>query len=239
MSTTLTQANVNRYIRIALGSPIVEVELTDEMITEITNQSLGVYGTWKPVEKFGQVSIIAGQQVYTLTADQVGKGIVEVFRPDLMRQAVSLDQFDVFRHHSFTPNLDPGDYYAERLWWKEVRRSAGSEDDWECILDPITGSAALFINPIPSASYTLSYFYIKDPTLAEVPGSDDDWIKDHILASCMVTLGHIRSKYKGVAGSEGSIDMDGEDLIARGEDKRKNVEEYLEKRGQVVPPIRG
>jgi hypothetical protein len=222
-----------------LGEPTIKVELDDEQIDEFIDQALGIYGTYKPVEKLGTINVIAGQQKYDLTASQVGKGIVEVFKPDLLRQPISLDQFDVFKYHTHLPNLDPADYYMERVWWKEVRRSAGSDDDWFLDYDNDDGTASLYINPIPSESFTLSYIYVVDPTLTQVPQSDDDLLKDYVLAMCKETVGEIRSKFKGVDGAESAINLNGEELKSEGREERTKIDEYLENRGQVVAPIRG
>ena len=238
MSTQLTEGVILEYVKFSLGAPVICVELDDEQLRKLIEQALGIYGTYKPVEKFGSLSVLVSQQKYSLTEAQVGRGIIEVFRPDLFRHAISLEQFDVFKYHTYLPNLDPGDYYQERVWWKEVRRSAGSDDDWEFIENP-TGGGTLYISPIPAQSFTLTYIYITDPTLSEVPVSDDDWIKDYILAMAMQVLGRIRRKFSGVQGAETSIDLDGADLVREGAELRKDMEEYLTGRGQIVAPLRG
>lgn len=222
-----------------LGEPIVEVEIEDDTIDEIIIQALGIYGTYKPAEKVGTINVLSGQQKYTLLANQVGKGIIEVFRPDIMRSPVSLEQFDVFKYHSRLPNLDPGDYYMERVWWNEVRMSAGSDDDWMLDFNQDDGTATLYINPIPSESYTLNYIYLTDPTLTQVPASDDDFMKDYILAMCKIVVGEVRSKFQSVEGAEGNITMNGEALKSEGKEERASFEEYLTNRGQIIPPIRG
>lgn len=239
MSSSLTQDVVISYVKLMLGDPVICVELDDTQIEAIITQTLGIYGTYKPVEKLGSIDALVGQQKYTLTVDQTGRGILEVFRPDLLRSAISLDQFDVFKYHTHLPNLDPGDYYAERVWWNEVRRSAGSDDDWEFVEAP-TGGGDLYISPIPSEAFTLTYIYIADPaSLAEVPGSDDDWIKDYCLAMAMEVLGRIRRKFGSVQGSESTIELDGGELANEGKEMRQQMEEYLTGRGQIVAPIRG
>ena len=53
MSANLTTATVIKYIKTMLGYPVVDVELEDEQYTEIITQCLGIYGTYKPIEKFG------------------------------------------------------------------------------------------------------------------------------------------------------------------------------------------
>jgi len=238
MSIALTETIVTEYIKLMLGDPVICVELDDSQILAIINQALGIYGTYKPVEKFGSVAALPTTQKYTLTYNQTGRGIIEVFRPDLLRSAIGLDQFDVFKYHTHLPNLDPGDYYQERVWWKEVRRSAGADDDWEFIEAP-TGGGDLYISPPPSEAFTLTYIYIVDPTLAEVPPSDDDWIKDYCLAMAMEVLGRIRRKFGSVQGAESSIELDGSDLVNEGKEMRQQMEEYLTGRGQIVAPIRG
>lgn len=239
MSASVTSDVIKRYVRRMLGEPVIEVEIENETIDEIIDQALGIYGTYKPVEKVGTINILSGQQKYDLTATEVGKGIIEVFRPDAMRSPISLDQFDVFKYHTHLPNLDPGDYYMERVWWKEVRMSAGSDDDWFLDFNYDDGTAVFYVNPIPSSSYTLNYRYVVDPTLAQIPASDDDLIKDYILALCKIVVGEIRSKFQGVEGAEGSIVMNGEALKAEGKEEKQTFDDYLANRGQIIPPIRG
>lgn len=216
----------------------MEVELNDDQIDAAINQALGIYGTYKPIEKWATIDVIASQQKYDIPAGSFGRGIIEVYTPDKLRQPVSLDQFDVFKYHVQYPNLSPGDFMMERVWWKAIRATAGSEEDWQ-VQNHHDGSASIYINPIPSEGFTLTYIYVVDPTLAEVPPTDDDWIQDYTLAICKEILGRIRSKFKGVQGAEQAIDMDGEELRQEGSSERETMEEYLTGRGQVVGPIRG
>lgn len=239
MSATVTTTVIKKYVRLMLGEPVVVAELEDDQIDEVISQALGIYGTYKPVEKVGTINVLAGQQKYTLTANEVGKGIIEVFRPDLMRQPISLDQFDVFKYHTHMPNLDPGDYMMERVWWKEVRMTAGSDDDWLLDFDPDDGTATFYVNPVPAESFALKYIYVVDPSLAQIPNSDDDFIKDYVLAMCKIIVGEIRSKYKGVEGAESAINMNGEELKTEGKEEKRDYDDYLANRGQIIPPIRG
>lgn len=238
MSAALTLKTIEQYVRRRLGEPVITVELTKDQIVEIANQALGIYGTWKPVEVWATTPVIPPGQKYTLTADKYGRGIIEVFRPDLLRQPVSLDQFDVFKYHTRLPNLDPGDFYAERIWWKEVRRSAGSDDDW-IVDDKLDGTADIYVSPIPSESYVLGLVIVKDPSFSEVPLTDDDFIKQYTLAMCKETLGLIRRKFGSVQGAETTIDMDGDQLVQEGKEEQKDLDEYLTGRGQIIAPIRG
>lgn len=237
MSASLTETSIIKYVRLSLGAPVIEVELVDDQIKELIAQALDIYGSGKPVEVLATTPVVPPGQKYTLSAGQYGRGIIEVFRPDLLRQPIGLDQFDVFKYHTLLPNLDPGDFYAERIWWQEVRRSAGSDDDWY-VDEKLDGTADIYITPIPSEAYVLSFIFVRDPTLAEVPIVDDDWVRDYSLALCKRTLGYIRSKYKSVQGAEQTIEMDGDTLRQEAKEEIALLEEYLAKRGQVIAPIR-
>jgi hypothetical protein len=239
MSSLLTQAVVTQYVKTSLGSPIIEVEITDEQIELMTDKALSVYGSKKPIERIFTFPSVPSQQLYTFTTSQVGRGIVAVATPDLLRQPISLDQFDVFKYHANLPNLDPGDFYMEKVWWNEVRMSAGSEDDWEAVYHYDTDTIDLYLNPIPSQSQTVCVWYVDNPTLRTVPKHDDDWLKDYALALCKNVVGRIRSKFKEVSGAEGAIELDGDTLLTEAKEEKEKLEEYLNKKGQTVPPIRG
>lgn len=222
-----------------LGAPVVEVELTSEQISIIVDQALNIYGTYKPIEKIGTISVLSGQQKYLLAANVYGRGVINVMCPDLMKQPISLEQFDIFRYYTQMPTMSPGDFYAERLYYKEVLRAAGSDFSW-FTEDLNDGTGNLYISPTPDGTYSsVAYIYVIDPTLAEVPPADDDFMMDYVLAMCKQVLGNIRSKYSGIQASEGSIEMDGSTLRQEGAEERKTMEEYLADRGQIIPPIRG
>jgi len=240
MSTSLTQASIIQYVKVMLGFPVIDVELEKDQFSVIIEQVLGIYGTYKPVEKRDTISILSGQQNYSLTAAQVGKGIIEVNKPDPMRENISLTDFDIFDYHTkFVPSLDPGDFYAERLYYKEIKRSAGVDFDWEVVYNPDDGTAVLYVSPEPDEAFTLDYTYVVDPTLTQVPASDDDFIKDYVLAMCKQVLGRILRKHKGVRGAEGQIELDGPELMQEGKEEQNSLNEYLDNRGQIVPPIVG
>ena len=240
MSIRLTEASLVKYVRERLGEPVIVVELMDEFhIKPSIVQALEIYGSYKPVERIGNFQVTIQKQNYVFTAVQCGRGIIDLFKPDLLRQPISLEQFDVFKYHTHLPNLDPGDYFQERVWWEEVRRSAGSDDDWYFEPDPVNGGGTLYINPIPSDSYRVGFIYVKNPTITEVPDTDDQWIKDYTLAIAKEILGEIRSKFDGIDGQESSLKMNGMTLRSEGKDERAKLEERLQKRGQIVAPIRG
>lgn len=234
-----TYASIFKYIRLQLGAPTIKVELDEDQSKACVDHALDVLGTYRPTEKFGVVDVLPTVQMYTISAANVGKGIIELFKPPLLQSPLSLDQFDVFKYHTNLPNLDPGDFMMERVWWKEVRVSAGSDDDWECNIDPETGEGKLYISPKPSQSMKVYYVYVTDPTLANLSPSDDDWVKDYSLGMAMQIVGRVRRKFGGVKGSESSIDMDGSDLVTEGKELIEKQMGYIENRGAIVPPLRG
>ncbi len=234
MSTALTVASVKSYVRLMLGLPVVSVELNDEQLEAIANEALKNYSDVKPIFKYGFVNIATGQQMYTLTT--YGRGIIEVFREDPLRMSVELNEFDIFRYNQFQAlRTNPGDYYMTRLWRDEVKRAVGADDDWD--FDPQTGK--LFISQPPTTAANLVYVYTVDPTFTEVPGVDDDWIEHYSLALAKIILGRIRNKYQGIPGAEGTITMDGAELLAEGKEEKLALEADLQTKTFTVPPIRG
>ena len=238
MSAALTLEAIETFVRITLGEPTVDVELTTDQIQSAANEALARYSVAKPLFRLGTVNALPEVQKYDIAAANFGRGIIEVMQPDMLRQPVSLEQFDVFKYHTFLPNLTPGDYMLERVWWNEVRRSAGSEEDW-FVQENDDGSAVLYLNPIPSQSKTITYVYLVNPTLATVPLMDDKFIKNYTLALCKQILGRIRSKFSGIDGAEASIEMDGTTLREEGSREQEALDETLEKLGSRIPPIIG
>lgn len=234
----LSYESVETYVRRRLGEPVIEVELTSEQIRESIDHAVQTYSDAKPFWKVGVINGLPSVQKYTLTAAQVGRGIVDLMQPDMLRQPVSLDQFDVFKYHTFLPNLDPGDFYAERVWWNEVRRSAGSDEDW-FVEDHEDGSADIYINPVPSEGKKFAYLYLTDVPLERVPHVDQEFVRNYALALCKQTLGEIRRKFSSAPGGENAIEMNGSALVEEGTAELEKLDDYLAHLGDRIPPIRG
>lgn len=240
MSSAITYKSITEYVKVMLGSPVVSVELHPDQINWAITQALGIYGTYKPVEKVATFPVIASQEKYTFTAEQVARGIIDVALPDPLRYSVSINRFDEFSYFLGRQALvSPGDFLLEKTWWESVKSIAGTDDDWEYIHNPTTGGGDLYLSPPPAESVTGMYIYVVDPTLPEVPSTDDDWINDYVLAICMEILGRIRNKFDDVQGAESSMRMDGQQLREEGKAYRTDLEEYLTGRGQIIPPIIG
>lgn len=234
MSALLTVASIKEYIKTVLGSPLVTVEITDDQYTVLINKALNWYASFKPVFKYGSTTITAGIQSYVLSP--VGRGVMEVYREDPLRMSVELNEFDIFRYNQFQAmRTQPGDYYMTRLWRDEVKRAVGADDDWE--FDPVTST--IYISQAPTQSYNLVYLYAATPTLTEVPEYDDDYVEEYALALAKIALGRARNKYRGIPGAEGTIEMDGADLLAEGNDAIKMLEEQIQQSVYPVPPMRG
>jgi hypothetical protein len=234
MSVGLTQASINSHVLTMLGSPVVSVELTIPQIENITTNVLSKYGDHRPIVKYGQLPVLESVQQYTLTT--FGRGILNIFREDPLRMTVELSEFDIFRYNQFQSlRTQPADYYEQRLWRDEVKRAVGADEDWD--FDPQTG--ILSISPMPTQSYSLVYAYLIDPILTEVPGADDDLIRNLVLARCKQVLGRIRNKFSGIPGVENAISLDGATLLEEGKTEEKDILTELADSGSRIPPIRG
>lgn len=239
MSVALTNASIIQYVKYMLGYPVIEVELTDDQINEAISQALGLYSRYKPIEVLKIFSVTQGLQKYEFTQDEIGRGIIELFIPSSIESNTSLDEFDIFHYNRLNlPNLSPGDYLLEKVWWNEVKVSVGAVEEWEWFPNNTDGGT-LFINPPPPRTENYAAIYIKNAVLSEVPQQDDSWFKDYSLAFCKQILGVIRSKFNDVQGAESSISMDGDNLRTEGAAERQVLEEQLYNRGQTCPPIRG
>ena len=102
---------LKNYIIRQLGGPVWNVELTNQMILDCVQDSLGLYSQWVPNMKVGNVVMVRGQFKY-LQGQDVGLGVIqvdfvepnpvptEIFYGNLINPAplfrTGLDEYDIF-----------------------------------------------------------------------------------------------------------------------------------------------
>ena len=75
--TGYTVEQLSNYIQRQLGSPVWNVELTNQQILDHIQDALGLYSQWVPTIKVGNLILVRGQFKY-LQGVNVGLGISQV-----------------------------------------------------------------------------------------------------------------------------------------------------------------
>jgi hypothetical protein len=201
---SLSASDVQNYILAMLGSPIIDVELDASHFPIALNQALRVYSRINPITKYDQITLVAGQQVYSPT--NVGLGIITAaIPPSKYRFGLGWgfgDEFSVF--DSAVVN-DLGHYATAIEYYKSARRVLSANFHWNYIPE----RKELEISPAPQEPLTLSYAYVDAAGIADITPNYEDWILEYSLIVAKGILGEIRELLGNIAGNQTSIPLNG------------------------------
>jgi len=212
------------YIRTKLGEPKTRVELSDSQIHTNLHDAVQLYreyssenGNWR---SFLVLDTTRGQQKYTLPEEvmsvisskrsrNTSAWVLAQLSGAAASDVLNLKQFDmvsfVMLNHwlRYLRIITPSPY---RFFYNNNIRE-------------------LTIMPTPSKDEKIFLEVINMATLDEL--YDERWIKDYTLSLCQILLGDVRSKMGSLPGFGGQITLNGGDLVQRGEDDKKRLEDEL------------
>jgi hypothetical protein len=198
-----TVDQLKNYIMRQLGSPVWNVELTNQQILDCIQDAMSLFSQWVPLIRLGGIPLIRGQFKYLQGVD-VGLGIVEVdfvepnpvpteiFYGNLINPAplfrTGLDEYDVFLR-----------------WRKTWQRVTSIKPDW--IYDE--PEQALYIhNPIERYQAGIqAYFPYANTESLSMAGAD--WVKRYATAKARFQQGELWLKFSGaIPGPVKDIQLD-------------------------------
>lgn len=198
-----TVDQLKNYILRQLGSPVWNVELTNQQILDCIQDAMSLYSQWVPLIRVGSLPLVRGQFKY-LDGVDVGLGIVqvdfvepnpvptEIFYGNLINPAplfrTGLDEYDVFLR-----------------WRKTWQRVTSIRPDW--FYDEYVG--ALYIhNPIERYQAGVQA-YFPWPSTERLSAAGADWVKRYAAAKARYQLGDLWLKFSGaIPGPVKDIQLD-------------------------------
>lgn len=233
-----TTQELSEHLKMMLGAPHRQVELTKENLDSAIKRSIRQLTSVKPIVKNGNFTINNGVQAYDFTAlnKPFGKGILNVYDQPITQPSAVFTEFEYYRIRQ-PPYVDMGELILDQMYYKEIGYLTGTHFEWEW--DP--DRTMLLVSPIPTRTRVAGYAYNADAdTIEQVRPADQGWVVAYALAIAKEMLGRVRLKFKGVPGSELPVDTDGSELVSEGVDAQKELVETLwKKRGDWTPPMKG
>lgn len=248
----LKKSDLIEKVKRRLGYPLVKIELDDKQIIDNIEYTRDKYIKWAvgnvTQEFYFTLMLSAGVAEYDL--DVVNPGITEVIG---YTTATSGSVHTLFTMENYLYNAGIYDqmlmraggdgytmvsYHIARDFMETVRRYIVDAYDFryhkhnntlEIFPTPKTGSGSLTINNV---TYDTPGFLLCRAYRIEGDDGDiyqNDWFMDHLTAMCKISLGRVRSKFanfQGV-GSNISLAMDGDALIAEGKEELQDLNERL------------
>jgi len=232
----LTEDEVYAYVLTAMGFPNVDVETSREQLRIFWQKTLDVYNTYLPHQKRGVLDIQAQAHEYDFEQlnKAYGRGVVDV------RLAPRRDFFSpisgVFAlgiPHPISP-LSPDQYDLALRYIDMAKRVYSAGFDWEWH-EPVLW---VFAPPGYGGPYIAAYTYFVEATEAnDIPSHDIRWIKDYMLNIVRIAVGEARGKF-GIVPGPSQANLNGSELIQRGEAQIEKLEEELRMRSfALTPPL--
>lgn len=184
-----TYDQLKNYILRQLGSPIWNVEITNQHVLDSIQDALALYSNWVPLTRVGNIQLVQGQFVY-LQGEDVGLGIAdvqfvepnpvptEIFYGNLINPAplfrTGLDEYDTF------------------LRWRHTwQRVTSIKPDW--MYDEPRKSLYIH-NPIERFQAGIFYYDLYNDT-QDLNLQGSLWVKEFALEQARYTYGEILAKF--------------------------------------------
>lgn len=238
------------YILLKLGAPVIDLELDEQQIDLAISEALDVWEDYAPREFYQYYTFPTspGKSVYTMppevghirevsyrempnfgfqSADLGGQIPLEYFAGGVINSGSSfLDQ-----NAPIYGQMGVWTLYKQHL--QMFNRLSSSLGGWEWV----GGRNNIKLYPIPCKPQQVIVHYLQ---------KCKDWecnyqsIREGALASAMMMVGEIRSKYQNIPGPSGGTVLNGADILQRGRDMWDKFEERLLYRyGDLLPITTG
>lgn len=234
----MTETAVINYALVALGAPVVDIEVIREQMQPLLDRTFDEYNKWLPTFKEGILFGVSGnRQRYDLRELNVpfGRGVIDVrilthrnfFNPVIGPLSLGIP----------TPitHLSPDQYATAIRYIKEAQKVYSSAPDW------IWEEPVLWVySPSTLAGpFEVAFTYSQDcSTFEEIPQRDHSWIKDYFMNLLKRTLGETRGKFGSLPGP-GSLAVRGAEMVAEAAAELQRLEKELTMRSYALTPAYG
>lgn len=234
-----SNAKVISHIKSMLGFPKRAIELDKSNYEAAVHRALTKLSSTKPLFKIQSFNILAGSQAYDLSEGGLdlpyGRGVTDVQRAPLETPYTEFNVFQWWRMRT-PPHIEAGDIVMDTIYQNEVANVTGTRFDWMWYPD----TKIILLTPTPVDSRLGAYEYNAIPSdITEVGPADKGWVVDYALALTKEMLGRVRGKFKGIPGTEISVDTDASELLSEAQQEKEALEEKLGKNQAWVTPIKG
>jgi len=235
--------SLRKFIRTALGEPVVNVEMKDEQIDIAIEEAFEWWNAYRGWYLQYAFSVVEGQVEYDLSA--VDPPVVDVThvwftidsRLDLSGVWPGFLDIDGYPYDGFDREQSQGGFYSGLVQWLQMRetgaRVLSADLDW--FYNDKTKT--LIITPAEASSGAAVLLYqtpFNKDFLPQMPPDQAYLIREYALAWGKYILGRIRGKYTGgLPAAQGNVSLDGADLIREAQEDFERLEQKMM---DLMPP---
>ncbi len=215
---------VKKTVLAMLGYPSVDLEIEDEQLEVAIDNAVSNYRAWSSASKeeaFLHLKMVQSQSVYTLPNE------VEIVRKVLRRgngvasAGNTIDPFSLSYSNTYLLSAVRGSSGGGLLTYelyhdfdKTVGRMFGREITFT--YNPVTHKLLLERDIRGDEDVLLHVYQNRPESMLFEMQAVYPWLRDWVLAECMLMIGRARGKYGSVLGPQGTITMDGDAMRNEG-----------------------
>lgn len=211
------------------GEVCVQVEISGEMVNDSVCDALRRLSRFQPKREF----IVEGASSATKYIDilDVGMGVLNVYPEGLAKGHTEFTDF------GFQEPIDPGnvdDFALQAMYTEMSQRQFSSDFQWKLV------GERLLLEDVPERTTKISIEIgvpLEEPK--DVPLDWQEWVEDYATALSRLKLGELRSKFSGIPGAGGQVQLNGSDLIQQANERIQLLDERLTGRTPLEAPIFG
>lgn len=224
-----TEAEVKEWICRRFGSPVVNVELTDDQLDDAVTLAKEYWQMW-----VGQCKAVQMKLTGTTEYSEADIGVDDLdYVTEVVFSSPTDSLIDFFAwadveinpfQHVFSGEGGYGSLVQYMQYREMGKRVVSADRDWEWD----RAKRRLIVTPKNTQTPDVEIFYIsRNIELSYLTSYEWRMFREYALSQAMKTLAHIRMKFADKPSAMGSFTMDGDSLYANAEGMEQQVEEKV------------
>jgi hypothetical protein len=233
MADSTQRSKAQKYIELSLGGGMVDIELDKEHYDMAIDKAIAKYrqrSSRSVEESFMILKLTPGESDYTLPDEVIDvKVIYRQSAGGVSSTATNFEPFEAGYLNMYMLNAARGSGLATFELYMGQRELLGKMFGAYVMFTWSNTSKRLSMHRYVKSDESVvlhTYNYRPDETLLS-DTSSAPWIKDYALAVAKMSLGQARSKFAQLAGPQGGVTLNGNDLIAQAQAEMEKLEEDL------------
>lgn len=243
MAETTQRNKAIKYIELSLGGGMVDVELDKEHYDMALDKAISKYrqrSSRSVEESFMVLNLSPGESIYTLPEEVIE--VRNVYRRSaggISASATDFEPFEAGYLNMYMLNAAKGGGLATFELYMGYREMMGKMFGAHVIYNYNSSTKQLNLHRhIRGDEGVILHTYNHKPDevlLADTSAAP--WLKDYALATAKMALGQARSKFGQLAGPQGGVQLNGNDLITQAQAEIEKLEEDLKTYAEGGTPL--
>jgi len=242
-NNTTYRSKAAKYIELSLGGGLVDVELDKEHYDMAIDKAIAKYrqrSSRAVEESFMLLNLSPGNSAYTLPDEVIDvKVVYRSSAGGIGTTSTSFEPFEAAYLNMYMLNAARGQGLATFELYMGQRELLGRMFGAHVTFTWSTTSKQINLHRnIKGDEQVLlhTYNYRPDESLLQ-DTSSAPWLKDYATAAAKMILGQARSKFAQLAGPQGGVTLNGNDLITQAQAEMEKLEEDLKTYAEGGTPL--